>query len=236
MTLFDTSVDYSKDIFRNIRGIIKSQHLFDDLSSDPDDWDAANTIDMHTHPTLRNDQLIQRSFDYSKNNFIDYPFENITASRYSNGSIACWYGGETLETTIHETKFHFLKEIHDSYESFSCEKKITIDRRIALVHCHGLAFDLSKKTKQFPWLTDENDYTRCQEVGLRVANEGHPLLRVPSARHEKGISLVVFNQKILSNVRDFCNLQYVYDLPTKILRVYRGNTELFLSPYKAESI
>ena len=47
MTLFDRAIDYSQDVFRNIRCIKKSQNLFDDLSDDPADWDAANTIDMY---------------------------------------------------------------------------------------------------------------------------------------------------------------------------------------------
>ena len=107
MTLFDRAIDYSQDLFRNIRGIKELQHLFDDLSDDPADWDAANTIDIYTPPLLVNAPLIQRAFDYSKNDFIDYPFENITASRYSDGRIACWYGGETLETTIYKTRKKF---------------------------------------------------------------------------------------------------------------------------------
>ena len=228
MTLFDRAIDYSQDVFRNIRCIKKSQNLFDDLSDDPADWDAANTIDMYTHPLLTNAPVIQRAFDYSKNDFIDYPFENITLSRYSDGSTPCWYGGETLETSIYETRFHFIQEIHNSRDVFYTQKTVTIDRRVALVHCNGLAFDLSNKAKKFPWLVDSVNYTSCQEVGRRVAREGHPLLRVPSARQAGGINLVVFKQQILSNVREYCNLQYVYDLPAEQIRVYRGKEELVL--------
>jgi hypothetical protein len=228
MNLFDRVVDYSNDVFRNIRGIKVSQHLFDDLSDDPSDWDAANAIDIYTHPLLTNSPLIQRPFDYSKNDFIDYPFEHITASRYSDGSTACWYGSETLETTIHETKYHFIQEILNSREVFYTQKTITIDRRIALVNCHGLAFDLSHKAKAFPWLVDSVNHTRCQEIGRRVAREGHPLLMVPSARQIDGINLVVFNQNVLSNVRDYCTLKYVYDLDAGLIDIYRGDEALVI--------
>ena len=226
MSLFDRAVDYSKDIFRNIRGIKVSQNLFDDLSDDPLDWVAANDIDIYTHPILKNSQLTQRAFDYSKNEFIDYPFENITSSRYSDGSIACWYGSETLETSIYETGYHFFQEVKNSYDLFYQQKTITIDRRVALVNCHGLAFDLSNKVKEFPWLVDPLNYTRCQETGRRVAKEGHPLLIVPSARKLGGVNVVVFKEKILSNVRDNCNLQYIYDLHDKIMKIDRGGEEL----------
>ncbi|MDF1757109.1 MAG: RES family NAD+ phosphorylase [Legionellaceae bacterium] len=226
MTLFDTAIDYSKDVFRNIRSIKKSQNLFDDLSPDPKNWEAAISLDINTHPALKNEQLIQRGFDYSQNEFITFPFENITASRFSNGSNPCWYGGEDLITTIYETSYHFIQEIQSSYDVFKNEEEISIDRRVALVNCHGLAFDLSDKTNLYPWLIDKSDYTKCQEVGIRVADEGHPLLKVASARKYDGINIVVFKQKALSNVRDYCNLQYVYNIESNKVKVLRGDEEL----------
>ncbi|MBA2653211.1 MAG: RES family NAD+ phosphorylase [Tatlockia sp.] len=225
MPLFDRAIDYSKDAFRNIRGIKASTDLFDDLSEDPLNWEAANTIDIYTHPILTNTPIIQRSFDYSKNDFIDYPFENITASRYSDGSIACWYGSETLETTIYETKFHFIQEIRDAWEVFHSQKTVIIDRRVAKVNCRGLAFDLSRKVSEFAWLIDPVNYTRCQEIGSRVAKEGHPLLVVPSARQKGGTNVVAFTPKILSNSREYCTLQYVLDLNEKQIKIFKGEEE-----------
>ena len=226
-SLFDCAVDYSNDVFRNIRGIKISQDLFDDLSDDPQNWEAANTLDMHTHPPiLNNAPLIQRAFDYSKNDFIDYPFKNITASRFSDGSFPCWYGSETLETTIFETRHHFIKEILSAWEVFQHQKTVRIDRRVAQINCQGLAFDLSHKMDEFPWLVESVDYTSCQAIGRRVANEGHPLLITPSARHKKGINLVAFKPEILSNSRDYCNLHYIFDLINKSVRVFRGEKEL----------
>ncbi len=228
MTLFDRAVDYAQDVFRNIRGVKESQDLFDDLSDDPADWRAANTLDMSTHPALTNAPIIQRAFDYSKNEFIDYPFENITASRYSDGTVGCWYGAETLETSIFETTYHFIREIANSPDVFTTQKTVIINRRIAMVHCHGLALDLSHKAHKFPWLVEPVNYTQCQALGRRVALEGHPLLRVPSARHTGGINLVVFKPNVLSNARDYCHLQYVYDLSSEHVRVYRGKSELYV--------
>ena len=75
-------------------------------------------------------------------------------------------------------------------------------------------------------LVDPLNYTRCQETGRRVAKEGHPLLIVPSARKLGGVNVVVFKEKILSNVRDNCNLQYIYDLHDKIMKIDRGGEEL----------
>ena len=236
MELFDRVIDYSQDVFRNIRDINEPQHVFDDLSDDPIDWDAANTIDVYTHPLLTNAPLIQRAFDYSKNDFIDYPFEHITASRYSDGSTACWYGSETLETTIYETRYHFIEEIRNARDAFDMQKSIIIDRRIAMVNCHGLAIDLSHKAQEFPWLVDSVNYAKCQDIGRRVAREGHPLLRVPSAREAGGINVVVFKQQVLSNVRDYCNLRYVYDLTAEQISVYRDKEALAIDACIADEL
>ena len=39
--LFETNVDFHADLVRNIPGIRASQDLFDDLSSEPTDWEIA---------------------------------------------------------------------------------------------------------------------------------------------------------------------------------------------------
>lgn len=227
MSLFDSVREYSQDIFRNIRGIKISQDLFDDLSADPINWEAANTIESHTHPALINQALIQRAFDYSKNDFIDYPFEHITSSRYSDGSIACWYGSETLETTIYETRHHFIQEIKDSWDIFQTQPTVQIDRRVAKIYCQGLGLDLSGKKEEFPWLVDPVNYIQSQEIGRRVASEGHPLLIVPSARHQQGINLVIFNPNLLSNPREYCRLHYNFDVKKKKIQCIRGEKEIF---------
>lgn len=226
MGLFISAIEYSQDIFRNIRSIKKSQDLFDDLSNDPLDWEAANNLDIATHPELHNEQLIQRGFDYSKNDFLNYPFEHITNSRYSDGSFACWYGGESLEVTIHETSYHFIEEIKNAYDAFAGQEVIKIDRRVALVKCQGIAFDLSNKILDHPWLIDKTNYLKCQEVGRRMANEGHPLLRAPSARLKDAHNIVAFKQQVLSNVRDFCNLQYSYNINKHTLSVTRDSKQI----------
>lgn len=227
MSLFNGSLDYSEDIFRNIRGIKESQDLFDDLSTDTRDWEAAITLEMETHPPLYQEQIIQRAFDYSKNDFIDYPFQHITSSRYSDGSFPLWYGSETLETSIHETLHHFLQEIEDAPAAFADVKTIRTDRRVGIIHCQGIALDLVDKLAEYPWLTHPGNYTQCQQIGKRISQEGHPLLRVPSARHVAGINLVVFHAGILSNPKPYCGLTYVYDLQVGESRVWRGDSLLW---------
>lgn len=65
---------------------------------------------------------------------------------------------------------------------------------------------------------------------------GHPLLRVPSAREAGGIHVVVFKQQVLSNVRDYCNLRYVYDLTAEQISVYRDKEALAIDVCIADEL
>jgi len=228
MSLYETVIDYSNDVFRNIPTIKPTQNLFDDLSDDPDSWEAANIIEMATHNPIENSQLIQMGFEYGENSFIDYPFENLTISRFSDGQIPCWYGSECLETTIYETVYHFVKGVKDSIEAFVGEKIIKADRRVAKTSCIGLAIDLSSKAEEYPWLIDPINYSRCQEIGKRIAKEGHPLLRVRSARHTEGVNIIAFKDNVLSNVREHCYLGYSLDINNYQVTVTRGDTILMV--------
>lgn len=226
MSLYETVIDYSNDVFRNISTIKPTQHLFDDLSDDPESWEAATIIEIATHLPIENSSLIQRGFEYSNNDFIDYPFENLTASRFSDGQVPCWYASESLETTIYETTYHFVRGVQDAIEAFVGEKIIKTNRRVAKTSCIGLAIDLSNKTDEYPWLIDPMNYSRCQDVGKRIANEGHPLLRVRSARHLAGVNIIAFKSNVLSNVREHCYLEYSLDTSNWQVTVTRGDTVL----------
>lgn len=228
MSLYETIMDYSKDVFRNIPSIKPTQHLFDDLSDDAENWEAANQLELNTHNPIENSQLIQRGFEYSENAFIDYPFENLTISRFSDGQSPCWYASETIETSIYETVYHFVRGVNDSIEAFVDEQIIHTDRRVAKTSCLGLAIDLSSKTEEYPWLIDPINYSRCQDIGKRMAKEGHPLLRVKSARDIDGINVVAFKSNVLSNVREHCYLKYSLNLINQDVTVSRGEDVLMI--------
>lgn len=224
-------IEYAQDVFRNIRTVNPPQDLFDDLSDDPLNWEAANIIDICTHPRLEISGYIQRGFDYSINNFIQYPFENIKASRFSDGSFACWYGSEKFETTLHETTYHFKRDILDEWDIHQTQKKIVADRCVAKVNCTGIALDLSDKIREFPWLIDSNDYTQCQSVGKKIMEEGFSLLKIASARHLGGINVAALQQRLLSNPLVFCQLQYIFDVHTQEITIKRDKKILKLPAF-----
>ncbi|MGJ3502330.1 RES domain protein (plasmid) [Piscirickettsia salmonis] len=220
--LFDHSLTYKKTVFRNIFSIKNSQNLFDDLSDDENDWNNAIELERKTHPSLKNHSSIQRGFDYSLNiDFFEYPFQNISATKFSDGSFGAWYGSETLETTIYETAYRYIKMMQDT-EGFTESGSVTQpERRVGTVDCDGIAIDLSTKVNDYPWLIDPIDYKMTQEVGRKVHKEVS-LLRVQSARcQEKNV--VAFSPVPLNNPRDYCYLKYKADFKKDSFIAYRGN-------------
>lgn len=201
--LLDTSVDFHDDLVRNIPGIRESQHLFDDLSNDPIDWDIA--IAAEREPPAAS-ALITRPFDYGT--VIGYSFESAhwVATRFSAGThYGVWYGSLDVETTVYETAWHWYRFVSDSFGAD--DRDIVTDRRVFDVRCDALLVDLRGKEAAFPWLVSRSSYADTQRLGAYVyAQDGNGLV-VRSARCD-GINAAVLRPQRLSNVRDRCFLTY----------------------------
>lgn len=213
--LFNQTNDFDQDLYRNIVSLRKSEDLFDDLI----DGDAsASEIATATEMRVKNDLpggMIQHGFHYST--AITYPFETqpCMASRYSDGSFPIWYGSLELETTVYETAFHMLQfELASSVDEI-----ITRQRAIYKVHCAALLIDLTHKRRNHPQLLAEN-YEFTQQIGHRLAREGHPGLLAPSARCA-GNNAVIFNANVLNNPRLHFYLNYIFNPRSRTIRVER---------------
>ena len=110
MPLFARVRDFDEDAYRNIVSLRKSEDLFDDLTGGDTSMSA---IAIEAEAKVKANiplGLIPRGFHYTIS--INYPFENepYLKTRYGNGSYGVWYGALALNTTIHETAFHMVKE------------------------------------------------------------------------------------------------------------------------------
>jgi hypothetical protein len=203
--LFSASADFHGDLVRNIPGARESQHLFDDLSSDPGDWDIAIAAEsVQRIPTSA--AVITRPFDYGT--VISYTFESShwQATRFSDGSrYGVFYGSLDVETTVYETAWHWYRFVLDSFASE--DRVIVTDRRVFDVRCDALLIDLRGKDAAYPELTSRTSYAFTQRVGLYVHEQNQNGLLVRSARCE-GVNAVVFNPARLSNVRHRAYLTY----------------------------
>lgn len=200
--MFDRIVDFAGDLVRNIKGIRVSQDLFDDLARDEQDRAVAIAAEGATRIPSP-EPLVTRPFDYGT--VITYPFvpHNWQATRYSDGlEFGVWYGALELETTVHETLYHWHRFITDS---FSLDREIVGERRVFSVRCEAILVDL-RKVKE-PRLTHPSDYTFTQQLGRHLWRRAQSGLLAPSAR-TRGTTAAILRPQALSDVRDVCYLTY----------------------------
>jgi hypothetical protein len=227
---FSANVDFHGDLVRNIPGIRHSQNLFDDLSSDPADWQIAIAAEGSERiPTAS--ALITRPFDYGS--VISYTFDSAhwQSTRFSDGtSYGVWYGSMELETTVYETAWHWYRFVADSFGSE--DRVVTTDRRVFDVRCDALLVDLRGKEALYPELLSRISYAFTHEVGRYVHRQGLNGLLTHSARCD-GQNGVVFQPERLSSVRDRLFLTYRVNVARDTFEAERSRKKwLQLSPSK----
>lgn len=194
---------FDGDLMRNIKGIRVSQDLFDDLSAHASDRAVAVAAESAAR-TPSAAPLITRPFDYGT--VITYPFvpHNWQATRYSDGlHYGVWYGALELETTVHETVYHWHRFVMDSFAAL--ERDIVGERRVFQVHCDAVLIDLRDVAE--PRLTDRRDYSFTWQVGRFLSERGQSGLLARPAR-SSGTTAAIFRPVVLRDVRDLCFLTY----------------------------
>jgi hypothetical protein len=203
--LLSANVVFHDDLVRNIPGARESHSLFDDLSSDPADWDVAIAAESTERiPTAA--ALITRPFDYGS--VISYTFDSAhwQTTRFSDGSLyGVWYGSLAVETTVYETAWHWYRFVLDSFAGE--DREIVTERRVFDVRCEALLIDLRGKEVAYPDLTSRASYTFTHEVGRYVHEQAMNGLLVRSARCG-GINAAIFKPERLSSVRHRTYLTY----------------------------
>jgi hypothetical protein len=207
-----TLADVQQDVARNIVSLRASQDLFDDLSEDPAEWLLAQTVEDEVKPPLYRSRTpaIHRPFEDAQwFNAIAWPFKHWQASRFSDGTYGVWYGSDSVETTVHESAYHWYKGLL-SDAGFDTGA-VVAERKVYRVACAAALLDLRAASKAYPDLLHPSDCAFCQSVGARIHREGHPGLLTPSVRRPEGENVVVFNPDVLSNPVLTCHLTYRLD-------------------------
>jgi len=229
--LLAANIDFHDDLVRNIPGIRQSQNLFDDLSSDADDWDlaiAAESADSTATPAA----LITRPFDYGT--VVTYSFESAhwAQTRFSDGrSHGVWYGAIELETTVYETAWHWSRFILDSFAAEDTD--IVTDRRVFNVRCDALLVDLRGKEVAYPDLVNRTSYAFTHQVGRYAHDQGLNGLLYQSARcPAPATNAAILRAERLSNVRDRAFLTYRFNPARDTFHAERtpGRTWIRLTP------
>jgi len=207
--------DVHRDLARNIKSIRISQNLFDDLSDEPADWDVAQKHELATKPPTYESPspIIDRPFEEADwLNAIGFPFTNWAASRFCDGSFGIWYGSDLVETTVHETVYHwrnrFLADAGFDAQVRQGERaSITGERKVYWVRCDAALVDLRTKAEEYPDLIHPSSYRFTRGIGARLYREGHPGLVARSARCD-GENYGVLNKSVLSAPHSCCSLTY----------------------------
>lgn len=194
---------------RNIVAPRAARALFDDLSDDPAAWTIAERMTQRGRPLVyqSNTPIIDRPFeDAAWSSAIGWPFRHWQASRFSDGSYGVWYGSESIETTIYESAYHWVRRLlRDA--GFEREE-VAIERAVFTVACDGALIDLRSTTTAHPDLLHPSDYTLTHTVGARLHREGHPGLVIQSVRRPAGENIAVFNPVVLSDPQSVGPLTY----------------------------
>ena len=207
--------DIHANLVRNIKSIRISQDLFDDLSDDPADWTVAQDHEIATKPPSYASpvSMIHRPFEEAEwFNAIEYPFRNWMASRFCDGSFGIWYGSDCVETSVHETVYHWRHEFladagFDQMVAHGEREHIIGERKVYWVRCDAALADLRSRVQDYPDLIHPENYLFTQGIGARLKREGHPGLVSQSARCA-GESYGVLNAAVLSNPQACCFLTY----------------------------
>ncbi|MFO7306076.1 MAG: RES family NAD+ phosphorylase [Gammaproteobacteria bacterium] len=232
---YQITEDSRGDWYRNIVSLRKSADLFADLVEDPAHAAILAEHELATKLASAPQPIIARPFEDAElydpiAQAIAWPFEHPAASRYSTGRYGVWYGAGTMETSVHETVYHFRKNTLASEAARETAKPIVQERRVHLVHCSAALVDLRPLVQADKRLVDPDDYTYCQSLGAELRAAFQPGVLTKSARHRNGDVIAVFVREALSNPRDVCYLTYILDPRTGRVRVERtpGRTWMVL--------
>lgn len=223
-----TLTDVHQDVIRNIVSLRESQDLFDDLTDNPQEWLLAQRVEEEVKPPPYQSRtpIIHRPFEDAQwFNAIIWPFKNWQSSRFSDGSYGVWYGGDSIETTVLESTYHWYRGLI-SDAGFE-QERVSIERKLYSVACSTALLDFRPLVQEkYPDLIHKTDYSFAQSIGAKIHREGHPGLLTLSARHQDGENYVVFNPAVLSNPRHHCHLTYWLEAPHIVIEKAPGITWL----------
>lgn len=133
-------------------------------------------------------------------------FTHPAPSRFTDGSYGIYYAGDSLETAVHETKFH-----RERFLSASQEAPCLVQMREYIAKVNELLIDISEPRFNYLLHPDIASYSTSQEFGSmqKTANEWG--LYYPSVRSKGSHCVAVFRGPALSIPVQGSHLDYIWD-------------------------
>lgn len=116
------------------------------------------------------------------------------ASRWTDGSFPAWYGGDSVETALHEVLYHAIR-IRSAQGGTSELTDWREKRTILTSSCDAVLIDVTQKVGIYPWLVSD-DYSKCQELGSFVKSKELHGICYQSARCD-GVCAAIFSRAVL---------------------------------------
>lgn len=217
--------NHNGPLFRNIIAPKNDASVFDDLSKNKEATKYALELSLSIAEKSNPNSAQFDAIDFV---FLRHKWE---PSRFSDGSYPSWHASKAIETTFHETAYHWHRKFIQAPTDFSVyDQPIKIPRRIYNVSCNATLVDLRQKYKQYPELIDSNinSYAQTQDIGKSIYNQGFPGLITLSPRHKKGENIVVFRPEFLSSVSHEKDVIYTFYPKEKniIISEFISNNEI----------
>lgn len=182
--------------------------------ADAEDFALLHELEMRTNPRLRDeigdivlvppeDRVYGPGAGYIMAAFTHLNPED---SRFSNGSYGVFYAGKTVDTAIHETRFHrtqFL--LHTQQPAQELDMRVLCAKLSAEMHT------IAGMKESMPEIYAVDSYTHSQEMAKQLRDQGSNGIVYDSVRHEGGTCYAVLRPKALSECTQAQHLCYVWN-------------------------
>jgi hypothetical protein len=189
--------------------------LFERVSTDPDVQSALIAAEMLVNPRLRDETgeiaLVPPEEQVSGPGatWVMAPFthRNPNGSRFSDGSYGVLYAGNSLDTAVRETAFHFARVARDSADGPRREAmRVLVGRINATFHDAG-----SLPASRQRAILDPDSYTTSRTFGRQLRDTGSNGIHYASVRYAAGQCLAVFRPTAAGTFQPSRHLSYEWD-------------------------
>lgn len=180
--------------------------------ADPSDWDTLLRIEELTNPRVREEWgeialvPVKERPSGPGASWIMAAFAHVgRPSRFTDGTYGVYYAARAMETSIHETAYHFGRFLAATNEprGTELELRVLISRRVEQSF-HDVRTGHSE-------LHRPDDYRPSQAFAKPLREAGSNGIVYRSVRHEGGTCLAVFRPKAIPCPKQGPHLRYHFD-------------------------
>jgi len=188
-------------------------HLFERVA-DPSDWDALYKLESMTNPRIRNEigelTLVPVADRVSGPNasVVMAPFTHLSpqGTRFTDGHFGAYYGAESIDTAIAETRFH-----RENFLRATRQSPMELEMRCYLADVDCDLHELRGRRAELPQVYDPQSYVASQKLGRLLRDAGSNGIAFDSVRRDGGECVAIFRPRLVQNVRQSVHLRYAWD-------------------------